>query len=90
MSRVIDLVPGDRVENEMGGAIFVAQTVHPRWPGLQLVIWIMDDGTWHHDALAPAQVVGKVTSRPDDRYYHLAEVFSGGDNYKYKPRKVAH
>lgn len=61
MSRVIDLVPGCRVAlDESDGAIYVAQTVHPLWPHLQLVIWKLDDGTWSHDALSPVQHVGEI------------------------------
>lgn len=60
-SRVCDLVPGDLVAIPTGdSAVYVAQTPHPLWPGLHLVIWRMPDGTWSHDALDARQVVGQV------------------------------
>jgi hypothetical protein len=67
MSHVYELLPGDVVENDwIGGpkrACFVAQTEHPVWPSLQLVIWRMDDGRWSHDALDARQEVGEVVQR---------------------------
>lgn len=51
--KVIDLIPGSIID----GHTFVAQTVHPIWPHLQLVIWRLRDGTWSHDALSPGQVI---------------------------------
>lgn len=62
MSRVIDLVPGCRVTVDQikATATYIAQTRHPLWPHLQLVIWKLDDGTWSHDALSPMQDVGRI------------------------------
>ena len=57
---VEDLLPGDVVTSFFGSATFVARTDHPIWPGLQLVIWRMDDGSWSLDALSAQQEVGDV------------------------------
>lgn len=50
---VLDPMRGDT------SAIFVAQTEHPIWPHLRLVIWKMSDGSWSHDALSAGQDVGE-------------------------------
>lgn len=73
--RVCDLLPGDVVWHEaIPGveAIFVQRAEHPLYPGLQLVVWRMNDGTWSHDALADAQDVGNVTlATPEERTANL-------------------
>lgn len=38
--------------------MFVAQTEHPIYPQLRLVVWRLNDGSWSHDALSPLQEVG--------------------------------
>jgi len=51
---------------------FVAETQHPIWPNLRLVIWRMGDGSWSHDALDFAQDVGTPEpSTPDERQTNL-------------------
>lgn len=64
MTTVINLTPGDAVPMPLGGeATFIAQTAHPIWPYLQLVVWRMPEGhaggDWSHDALSPVQDVGE-------------------------------
>jgi len=57
------LSPGDRIVQDgpegMVSAVFVAQAPHPLYPGLRLVIWKLDDGSWSFDALRPGQEVGQ-------------------------------
>lgn len=69
MTRVSELSPGNVVENFGRSAVFVAQTEHPIWPHLRLVIWKMDDGSWSHDALDARQDVGQLKpwDEPDER-----------------------
>lgn len=81
---VRDLVAGNRVGLDQFGvdrsAIYVGQIdSHPLYPSLRLVLWFLDDGTWSHDALAPAQVVGFVDDHetPADRDRNLRRVFRG-------------
>lgn len=73
--RVCDLLPGDLVfQKGMPGldAIFVARIDHPLYPGLQLVVWWLANGTWSHDALADVQDVGSVTlATPEERTVNL-------------------
>ncbi len=59
MTYVHELRPGDLVDLTLRSATFVAQTAHPLYPGLQLVVWRLDDGSWSHDALSPQQYVGE-------------------------------
>jgi hypothetical protein len=65
MTKVSELTPGDSVtlrwHDGPRTAVFVAQTPHPIWSHLQLVIWRLHDGSWSLDALDPAQDVGQVT-----------------------------
>lgn len=65
--RVIDLIPGTVMEDPRDPAVtvtYIAQTVHPLYRGLQLVIWRMPDGSISLDALNPAQVlVGRVRAQ---------------------------
>ena len=63
MATVSSLLPGDHVELMGMGAIYVAQTDHPLYPGLRLVVWKLDSGEWSHDALSAAQYVGEVDVR---------------------------
>lgn len=71
MAKVIELIPGDKVTNPHGSAIFVAQTTHPIYPSFQLVIWYMGDNQWSFDALMPGQEVGKVNYHKQDRQRNL-------------------
>ena len=64
-AQVVDLVPGDRVENAGMTAVFVARTEHPLYPYLQLVIWRLQDGTWSHDALDEREWIGRVLAGED-------------------------
>jgi hypothetical protein len=57
--RVGSLWPGDVIEMLGRRACFIAQTDHPLWPHLRLVVWRMDDGSWSHDALSVWQDVGR-------------------------------
>lgn len=62
MARVEHLQPGDILPGPttmQPTATFITATPHPLFPGLQLVIWRMDDGTTSLDALAATQEVGQ-------------------------------
>lgn len=60
MTTVSELKPGEIVSNPLGQRwCFVAQTEHPVWPALRLVIWRGEDGEWSHDALEAQQDVGE-------------------------------
>lgn len=62
MTTVAALTSGDEVALAGGhSAVFVAQTQHPLWPHLRLVVWRLPDGTWSHDALSALQDVGDVS-----------------------------
>lgn len=77
--RVIDLTPGIRIL-EPHNAIshtFVAQTSHPLYPGLQLVIWRMENREWSHDALSPLQDVGDPDPGHADFQMNLRHAFHG-------------
>jgi hypothetical protein len=83
MAQVNDLIPGDVVTlpgaDGPVSAIFVADTDHPLYRGLRLVVWrMLDDGqpaSWSHDALGLAQHVGEVTPvlLPSERMQRLRE-----------------
>jgi hypothetical protein len=82
VSRVIDLIPGDVVENDDPQGrkgTFIAQAQHPIWPSLRLVLWKMSDGTWSFDALDYYQEIGVVTSFDDDdwRQFELRKALLG-------------
>ena len=67
MTTVVELLPGQIVDGPAGNpvesATFVAQTEHPIWPHLRLVVWKLHrNDSWSHDALDPRQDVG--TARP--------------------------
>lgn len=54
--RVCDLVPGDILVGPDGErGTFIQKAPHPIWPSLMLVIWRMEHGEWHHDALSILQ-----------------------------------
>jgi hypothetical protein len=82
MSTVMSLLPGDEVRLGDRSALYITHTLpHPLFPKLALVIWLLDDGTWSHDALLPTQEVGTVTaSTADTREARLREVFLGGNH----------
>jgi hypothetical protein len=67
---VMELRPGDEVSlvapEGVRTAVFVAETAHPLWPSLRLVIWWLDTGEWSHDALSAMQDVGPVQPSTDD------------------------
>lgn len=80
MTAVWQLVPGDQVEDRRGGPppTFVQRAQHPLWPGLQLVIWRMPDGSWSHDALDGRQEVGQaVPATEAERTQRLREALLG-------------
>lgn len=61
MAMVAELTAGDLVTNGGMSAVFIIRGPHPIWPGLALVIWRLDDGSWSFDALDFHQDVGDVT-----------------------------
>jgi hypothetical protein len=77
MIKVCELVPGMRV-NGLKTATFVAQTEHPIWQRLQLVIWKVDEQGWSLDALDYQQVVGEaVPSTLRQRQENLRRALTG-------------
>src|SRR5216684_1250025 len=78
--KVSDLIPGDvvvKVGIDLQG-LFVAQTRHPLWTELQLVIWCLSDDAWSFDALRPDQHVGEaLPSTHAERQERLREVLVG-------------
>lgn len=68
--RVEDLKPGMLVRQAGREAVFIAQSQHPLWPTLQLVIWrLLDDGLpgeWSFDALRAIQEVGEADPEESD------------------------
>lgn len=78
MAKVAGLLPGERITLGTTSAIYIAQTAHPVYPGLQLVLWRMDDGTWHHDALNALQDVGEPEpATPEEREENLRRLWTG-------------
>jgi hypothetical protein len=82
MATVQELRSGDVVTLADQSAVFIASEPHPEYPGLRLVIWKLDDGTWSLDALSNLQEVGDVLSYAiaDDRHMRwqrIQEVFDG-------------
>jgi len=77
-ARVVHLQPGDLVTNGGMSAVFIARTVHPVWPVLQLIVWRLDDGTASFDALRSDQEVGEVAPATSaERYDRLVEAVRG-------------
>lgn len=62
MTKVEELIPGDYVDapDLQSSGTFIVQTPHPRYDGLQLVVWRLEDGSWSFDALHRHQDVGHV------------------------------
>jgi hypothetical protein len=62
MSTVADLQPGDLVyvAGVSVHGIFIARAPHPRYPGLQLVVWRLSDGSMSYDALKLEQDIGVI------------------------------
>ena len=74
MARVRELTPGDLVLLGGRAATFVAETAHPLWPKLRLVVWRLRGGEWSHDALGLDQEVGDVEpGGAEDRERRLRE-----------------
>ena len=73
--KVGDLVPGDIVENGPMKATFIGRHGHhPRYPNtaLNLVVWVLEDGTLSFDALLSEQEVGhRYIMDPVDRLRNL-------------------
>lgn len=67
MTTVAELLPGQIVDGPDGAfwATFVAQTEHPLWPHLRLVVWRVAD-SWSHDALDARQYVGTARASTED------------------------
>lgn len=63
---VRDLKGGDVVELGDRSATFIGRSDHPKFIGLALVIWKLDDGSFSFDALAYRQEVGEVISSSVD------------------------
>ena len=78
MHKVNDLQPGDEVRLfgiEITG-VFIAKAPHQRYPGLELVVWKLSDGTWSYDALSPEQDIGYITpSAGEERGARLLNAF---------------
>lgn len=72
MSIVIELRPGDVIQQAGVTATYISQVVHPLWPDLQLVTWFMSPaldgpyGPWSFDALSPAQEIGFVVPSTEE------------------------
>lgn len=77
MTVVAELIPGQIVDGpagtELESATFVAQTEHPIWPSLRLVVWRLHrDDSWSHDALDARQDVGTArASSAEERHVNL-------------------
>ena len=77
MATVEELTPGDRVALDGISAVFVAQTDHPLYAGMRLVIWKLDrDATWSHDALSAFQSIGDIVPG-EDRQANLRAALHG-------------
>lgn len=82
--RVHDLLPGDLVNLGGHSAVFIADTEHPIWPHLRMVIWRTDPalglpGNWSHDALDFRQEVGTLTpATAVERAARLRDALLGG------------
>jgi hypothetical protein len=84
MATVMELLPGDEVSvvapEGAKTAVFVAETAHPLWPSLRLVVWRLDSGEWSHDALSALQEVGTVRpSSSAERVERLRAALLGRD-----------
>lgn len=77
ITTVNELRPGDLVtQSGVGSAIFIASGTHPKYPGLRLVIWKLDDGTWSLDALRWNQEVGElIFSTAEQKWDRVQEAF---------------
>lgn len=76
MVTVSELRPGDVVILFLRQGTFISSSPHPNYPGLSLVIWKLDDGTWSLDALAYHQEVGElIPSTPNERWARVQEAF---------------
>lgn len=92
MTTVAELLPGQIVDGPAGNpveaATFVAQTEHPIWPQLRLVVWKLHrDDSWSHDALDPQQDVGQ--ARPSTaigRLYNLRRALLHPSSWGPAPR----
>ncbi len=74
MASIRELTPGDLVLLAGHAATFIAETAHPLYPGLRLVVWRLGTMEWSHDALALDQEVGAVVAASgNDRQQRLRE-----------------
>lgn len=73
MAKVRELIPGDQVILIGMPGVFVTRLNHPRYPGLQQVIWYLPlQGEYSFDALRPDQEIGQlVESTNEDRVRRL-------------------
>jgi hypothetical protein len=62
MATVSQLIVGEVVALHASTrrGIFLGRRAHPRYPYLQAVTWLMDNGEWFIDALDAQQDVGEV------------------------------
>lgn len=76
--RVCDLIGGDVVDSGIGrSATFIGRSDHPRYHGLALVVWRLDDGSVSFDALDYRQVVGELASSRDGWDARLTQALGG-------------
>jgi len=73
---VQDLLPGNTVRLGGQSAVHISHSDHPKYPGFQLVIWKLNDGTWSLDALFDTQEVGEMEDETDEeRWEALQKAF---------------
>lgn len=79
MTAVRELIPGFRVKNGSMSAVFIGTLPHPIYPGLKMVIWVMDEsGEVSLDALSARQDVGMVDPADSaERRYNLQKALLG-------------
>jgi hypothetical protein len=75
---VRELLSGNKVVSGGMSGVFIVSCPHPVWNDLDLVVWILEDGTVSLDALRPDQDVGTVVpNTPAERAARLREVLVG-------------
>lgn len=79
MTTVLELSPGDVVDQGGMSATHIAHTSHPLYPALQLVVWRMADHSVSLDALHADQHVGEVRASDRElRHRALLDALHGG------------
>jgi hypothetical protein len=56
---VAELEPGTVMKTVLGTGTCICHQPHPFYPGLELVLWVLDDGGVCFDALHPQQEIGE-------------------------------